>query len=494
MPRTLQADNRETLQGFVRQKFKDSLFVIVSNRQPYVHFVVEDEVRWTRTLGGLSTALDPVMRAVGGVWVAHGAGEADAEVTDERGQIRVPPDDPSYTLQRVWLTKQEENGYYYGASNQALWPLCHNAFTRPVFAQAHWEAYRSVNEKFAKAVAKIVGDKKAVILIQDYHFALLPRMVKKRCPQVKCGHFWHIPWPHREVFGICPWKRKILDGLLGNDLLGFHLQNFCSNFLDTIDRELESRRDPERMAVIYKKQATRVRAFPISVDFEAYSRLAASEACEQRMESLKRELGLSNKFVFVGLDRMDYTKGIPDRLQALDLLLKRNPELAGKVVLVQAAVPSRALLPEYQALNQRVEGLIEEINWRHRSGRWKPVIELNRDLPQVDVAALYRLADACVVSSLQDGMNLVAKEYVSARTDEKGVLLLSRFAGAAHELGEAVLINPYALDDFAERMQAAIEMKESEQRRRMRSLRRAVRQANIYTWTTNILDALSSLG
>jgi len=490
----LQPDNRETLQLFVQEKFKDTLFVIVSNREPYVHFYEAEDLRWTRSVGGLITALDPVMRTVGGLWVAHGAGEADADVADEQGRLAVPPDDSSYTLQRVWLSKADEEGYYYGFANQALWPLCHNAYTRPVFQQAHWESYRTVNEKFADAVASAVGDREdALIFVQDYHFALLPRMIKERIPSVKCAQFWHIPWPNPEVFSICPWRREILDGMLGNDLLAFHLQNYCANFLDTVGREVEARRDQELSAAIYNQQTTFVLPFPISVDYEQIARLAGSEECNKRMEQLKRELRLGDKIVMVGIDRMDYTKGIPDRIRAVDVFLQKHPECSGKFVLVQVATPSRQHIPQYKALNGEVQSLTEEVNWRHSSGRWSPIVTVARHMPQIDVVALFKLADLCCVSSLQDGMNLVAKEFVAARTDERGVLLLSRFAGARNELAEAMPINPYNTDRFANHIYNAINMPEEEMSQRMREMRQSVLYNNIYSWTINILDRIAAL-
>ena len=494
MRTTLQPANREALRSLVREKLKDSLLVVVSNREPYVHFVENDEIHWKRTVGGLATALDPVMQAVGGYWAAHGSGKADADVTDENGQVRVPPDDPRYTLQRIYLSKGESEGYYDGLANQALWPLCHNAFTRPLFLQSHWEMYRAVNEKFAESVVKIVGERKAVVFVQDYHFVLLPRMIKRECPQAVCAQFWHIPWPPPELFSICPWKKELLDGMLGNDLLGFHVQDFCNNFLGTVERELEARHDPERAAVVYNGRSTRVLPFPISVDFEAISGRAQSDPCLHRMESLRQELGLADKVMLFGIDRLDYTKGIPDRLRAADLLLERYPEYIGKLVFVQAGSPSRQQIPEYKALSQEVETLTRDINRRYRSDDWSPIVTFHRDLSFDTVLALYRLADVCIVSPLQDGMNLVAKEFVSARVDERGVLALSRFAGAAEEMPDALPINPYAIEDFAEQVHTAIRMTDDEQGLRMRRMRQQVRENNIYSWTMNILGQLSDLG
>ena len=491
--RTMEPENQETVRRFVEDHLGDALIVSVSNREPYVHYMDGDEIRWRQSISGLTVALDPVMQTVGGVWVAHGSGDADAEVSDRKGQVAVPPDDPRYTLQRVWLSKEEEEGYYYGFSNQALWPLCHNAFTRPVFLQEHWDAYRAVNRKFAERVAQVIGDREALVFVQDYHLALLPRLIRKKCPQATCIQFWHIPWPSPEIFGICPWKKELLAGVLGNSLIGFQLQSYCNNFLDTVDRVLEARRDVEHNAIAYKDNATQVRAFPISVDFDAISRLADSDRCRQQMDSLRRELRLKDTFIMAGIDRMDYTKGFPDRLHALDRFLEKYPDFVGKLVLIQVAAPSRQRIENYKTLAWEVERLTEEINWRHGTPSWQPVVTINRSLTPLAVIALFRLADACVVSSLQDGMNLVAKEFVAARTDEKGILLLSRFAGAANDLPEALMINPYALDDFADQLHAAINMSPSENRRRMKRLRWSVRQNNIYSWILNILEPLTAM-
>ncbi len=486
----IQPCDREIVQNFVRHHFEDCLILIVSNREPYIHTMRGDQINCEKSVGGLTVALDPVMQTVGGIWVAHGSGDADAEVTNRVGQVAVPPDDPTYTLQRIWLTKQEEEDYYLGFSNQALWPLCHNSFTRPIFREAHWEAYRRVNKKFADKIARIVGQKDAIIFTQDYHFALLPRMVRRRCPRATCVHFWHIPWPHAEVFSICPWRKEILAGLLGNQLVGFHLQNYCNNFLESVDRELEARREHERGGVVYKDDLTQVQACPISVDFESVSTFADSEACEKKVAQLRREWRLQDKAVLLGIDRLDYTKGFPDRLRAWERCLQRHPELTGKAVLVQVAAPSRQRIQAYKDLASEVQTLTDEINWRHATNGWKPVLNVAENLPRDEVLALFKMADVCIVSSLQDGMNLVAKEFISARPDEQGVLLLSRFAGAASELTESVLINPYAEDEFADTINKAIHMSSHEQRRRMRRLRWIVRHNNIYTWTMSILEPL----
>ena len=490
MKTLIQPSSREIVRDFVGHHFQDCPMLIVSNREPYAHTMRGDKIECKESVGGLTAALDPIMQAVGGTWVAHGSGDADSKVTNRRGQVAVPPSDPTYTLQRVWLTRQEEDDYYSGFSNQALWPLCHNSFTRPTFREAHWRAYRRVNKKFADKIVRIVGQDEAIIFTQDYHFALLPRMVRRRCPRAICVHFWHIPWPHAEVFSICPWRKEILAGLLGNQLVGFHLQNYCNNFLDSVDREIEARRDRDKGGVVYNENLTQVQAFPISVDFETVSAFSETKACDNRVEQLRREMGLEDQAVLLGIDRMDYTKGFPDRLRGWQRCLERHPDLIGKAVLVQIAAPSRQRISAYQELASEVETLTEEINQKFGTEHWKPVVNVAEHLPREDILALFKMADVCIVSSLQDGMNLVAKEFISARSDDQGVLLLSRFAGAASELTDSVLINPYAEDEFADTINKAVHMSSREQRRRMRRLRWVVRQNNIYAWTMSILEPL----
>ncbi len=482
--------NKESLQELVTQKLSDYLFIVVSNREPYVHNYSGSEIQCVMPASGLTTALDPVMRACGGVWIAHGSGAADKEVVDKSNKVRVPPEDPKYSLKRVWLSREEEDGYYYGFSNEALWPLCHVAYTRPVFSESDWNTYKAVNQKFADNILEEVGDKKAFVFIQDYHLSLLSRFIKKNNPNIVTAQFWHIPWPNLEAFRICPWMEEILDGLLGNDLLGFHIQYHCNNFLNTIDRAIEARVDLERFTVVKSGERTLVRPFPISVDFEEISRESQQDKVNQEMASLKKKLGLDNEYIGVGADRIDYTKGIPDRLKAITLFLDRYPEYRGKFVFIMAGVPSRVHIAAYKKLNEEIDNLVEEINWKHQSGHYRPIIYLKEHLSHTTLMALNRMANFCIVSSLHDGMNLVAKEFVSSRTDEQGVLILSPFTGAARELTDALLVNPYATDHFAEAIKTALEMPRREQQRRMRKMRAVVNENNIYKWASDIITEL----
>jgi alpha,alpha-trehalose-phosphate synthase [UDP-forming] len=481
---------KESLHELVREKLGDYLFIAVSNREPYIHSFSGKKVVCQVPASGLTVALDPVMRACGGTWIAHGSGDADREVVDKNNKVGVPPEEPRYSLKRAWLSKEEEDGYYYGFSNEALWPLCHIAYTRPVFSEPDWNTYKKVNEIFAQNILDEVGRKKAFVFIQDYHLTLLSKLIKERSPNIITAQFWHIPWPNREAFRICPWQEEILHGLLGNDLLGFHIRYHCNNFLDTADRAIEAKVDWERYEVTCGGRRTAVRPFPISVDFNEISQGAQKEEVATEIERLKNKIGLENEAIGVGLDRIDYTKGIPDRLQAVARFLEKYPEYRGRVVFIQAGVPSRTQLGPYKKLNEETDNLVEEINWKYSIGRWKPIIYLREHLPPITLMALRRMANFFVVSSLHDGMNLVAKEFVASRFDEDGVLILSPFTGAARELTDALLVNPYATDHFAEAIKNALEMPKAERRKRIRKMREVVQESNIYKWAADIISEL----
>jgi len=485
--------DKDRLYNLVQEKLGDYLFLLVSNREPYVHEKSGSEIVCKRPVSGLTEALDPVMRASKGTWVAYGSGNADKEAVDSHDRVAVPPEIPEYTLRRVWLTENEVAGFYLGFANEALWPLCHVTFTPPIFRESDWDTYKKVNEKFAKVVLQEVGDRKAMVLVQDYHFALLSRFIKEQNPGLTVGQFWHIPWPTHEIFRTCPWQDEILDGMLGNDLFGFHVQSFCDNFLDTVEHALKAKVDRIKSAVTYKGKTTLVQPFPISVDFDSLSKEARTDEVEREMENLRQEFNLEGKYVGVGMDRIDYTKGIPERLQALDKLLENSTNYRGKVVFIQAGMPSRTQIDSYKNLDQRIEDLMNSINDKYGDDSWQPVIPMTRQLSPITLNALRRLAHFCVVSSLHDGMNLVAKEYVSARVDGDGVLILSQFTGAASELSDALLINPFAISDFADKIKEAIEMAETERRRRMKNMREIVANNNIYRWGADTVSRLISI-
>ncbi|HSU30883.1 MAG TPA: trehalose-6-phosphate synthase [Bryobacteraceae bacterium] len=479
---------REILQEFVRTKLDGYRLIVVSNREPYQHRLHEGKITYSEPAGGVTAALDPVMRACGGLWIAHGSGDADRQVVDRRDHVAVPPDNPEYSLRRIWLSKEEEAGYYGGLSNQGLWPLCHVAFTRPNFDPDHWEMYRRINQRFADAVVEEANGDPTFVFIQDYHFALLPRMLRNSNANLVVAQFWHIPWPNAEVFRAFPWREEILDGLLGNDLLGFHLPNHCQNFLDTVDRSLEARIDFANFEAVLRGHATSVKPFPIGIDFDDHVEIAESDEVTRQMKRWHKELQLDGKLLGVGIDRLDYTKGIPERLSALHRLLLENPGYREKLVFVQIAVPSRSSLPAYQQIEEEVESLTAQINLRWSTESWKPITLLRENYAVAEMIALHRLANFCVVTSLHDGMNLVAKEFAASRVDEDGVLVLSSFAGAAKELKDALLVNPFAVEEISAAYRKALEMPPDERRRRMRKMRENVEQNNVYRWAGTFLS------
>lgn len=482
---------KETLQELIRNKLGEHRLILVANREPYVHRFAGGRIECVAPASGMVSALEPIMRACGGTWVAQASGNADRKTSDARGHIRVPPEDPRYTMRRVWLTKQQEDGYYHGLANAGLWPLCHMVFTRPNFEPDHWAAYREVNEIFARAVLEEAGDDPAFVFIQDYHFGLLPRMLKEsNRNNLIVAQFWHIPWPSSEVFQAFPWKEQLLDGMLGNDLMGFHLRYHCQNFLNTVDRTLEAKVDYERFEITRGGKATLVRPFPISVDFEAHELLARSPAVEQEMTRWRQQLSLGEMKVGIGIDRIDYTKGILERLRALDLLLEKSPEMRERLQLVQIGVPSRTHVQQYKELDDEIDNLVEQLNWKWSTDSWRPITYLKQQCSQTQMMALHRLADFCMVTSLDDGMNLVAKEFVASRFDEDGVLILSRFTGAARELSNAVLVNPFAIDEVAEAIQQALSMPGEDRSKRMQRLRATVAEHNIYRWAGKFLSTL----
>lgn len=484
---------KKEFQDFVLERLRDYKLIVVSNREPYIHRYSGDEIECVQPASGMAVALDPVMRACGGVWIAHGSGDADRKVADSNARVRVPPEDPQYTLRRVWLTKDQEDGYYYGLCNEGLWPLCHIVFRRPVFNPEDWETYRKVNRLFAQAVLEETGNSPTFVFIQDYHFGLLPRMLKNSNRNLIVAQFWHIPWPNRETLRAFPWKEALLDGLLGNDLLGFHLRYHCQNFLDTVDRAIEARVDPELYEITRGGKITAVRSFPISIDFEQHAAAAASTEVKSEMQGWRKKLALGGKSLGLGIDRLDYTKGIPERLRALDRFLEQYPSYREKIVLLQVGVPSRVHIREYQELGDEIDALVEALNWKWRTDSWSPIIFLKTHLGPPQMMALHRLADFCMVSSLHDGMNLVAKEFVASRFDEQGTLILSRFTGAARELTDALLVNPFDLGECAEAIRKALEMPAEEQRRRMQRMRAVVAENNIFLWAANIISALLKL-
>ncbi len=483
----------DRLRIHVQAKLQDGRLFVVSNREPYEHVIGDKGIEVVVPASGLVTAIEPVLVACDGTWIAHGGGSADTQAVDRHDRLRVPPERPQYTLRRVWLSHEEEDGYYYGFSNEGLWPLCHIAHTRPIFRTADWASYQSANRKFARAaLEEMEGTEEPFLLVQDYHFALLPRMVKEARPDARVGIFWHIPWPNPQAFGICPWQRELLDGLLGADLIGFHTQSHCNYFLETIDASLESRIDREHFAVNRGGHRTLVKPFPISVAFSEGAENNDRPPLPDR-STLFRQLGVEAAFLGVGVDRIDYTKGILERFRGIERFFEKYPGYREKFTFVQIGAPSRTRIKSYSDLMAEAEWEVERINERFRAGKWRPIVFLKRHHSHREIEAYYRAAHVCLVTSLHDGMNLVAKEFVASRDDEQGALILSGFTGASRELRDAIIVNPYDTEALADAIRAALDMDPAERNARMQRMRRVVKEHNIYRWAASLIAELSEI-
>jgi len=484
----------ERLRAYVRRHLQGPLFV-VSNREPYMHVRRGNSIEVVVPASGVVTALEPILRACKGTWIAHGSGNADRECVDRNDRLAVPPNQPAYALRRVWLTAEEEEGYYNGFSNEGLWPLCHIAHTRPLFRASDWMCYQTANRRFADAVLEeMAGVPDPLVLVQDYHFALVPRLIKDARPDAHVGVFWHIPWPNPDAFGICPWQREVLDGLLGADLIGFHTQAHCNNFLETVDRAFESQIGWERFTARRHGHLTHVRPFPISVDFSMSPGAAASGAIpEAAPADVLKRLGIASDFIGIGVDRLDYTKGILERFQAIERFFEKWGRYAGRFTFLQIGAPSRTNIARYQALAEEVMYEAARINDRFGTANWKPIVLVTRHHSHAEIESCFRVADLCLVTALHDGMNLVAKEFVAARGDEDGVLILSEFTGASRELTDALIVNPYDTEQVADAIRRALDMSETERRARMRRMRRIVREHNVYRWAATLIGQLADL-
>ncbi len=477
----------QALQQVVSEHLRSPEVFIVSNREPYIHNRSPAGPIVQVPASGMVTALEPIMRACSGTWIAHGSGTADRDVVDSHDRVRVPPDEPAYTLRRVWLTEEEEEGFYYGFSNEGIWPLCHLAYVRPAFREADWRQYESVNRKFAEVVAKESESKDPLILVQDYHFALLPRLLRERKPAATIALFWHIPWPNSETFGLCPWKTQILAHMLAADILGFHTRYHCQNFLATVDRFLECQIDHEHMTVTISGHVCRVVPYPISIEWPPRW-LASLPDVKTTRDAIRSRYGIgSNVCIGLGVERWDFTKGIIERFQALEALLDKQRNFRERLTLLQVAAPTRSKLPAYQALQSQTLSEAQRINDRFGTGSWKPIVLIDHHQEPREVFELFRAADFCIVNSLHDGMNLVAKEFVAARDDQDGVLILSTFAGASRELPEALLVNPFDVGETAAAMRIAMQMSREERRERMKLMRRTVKENNVYRWAGRML-------
>ena len=484
----------ERLNEEMKQVLENRMMVVVSNREPYMHVHAGKEIKCIVPASGMVTAMEPILKACGGLWIASGSGDADRETVDKNDKVQVPPYENKYTLRRVWLTKEQEDHYYYGFSNEGLWPLCHIAHTRPVFRKEDWDYYQEVNELYANAVVEeIKNQEDPFILVQDYHFALLPKLIKDRRPDAKVAIFWHIPWPNPESFGICPWQKELLSGMLGADLIGFHTQYHCNNFLETVNNSLESRVIWENFSVKIGNQFTLVKPFPISIAFTLKDYDNGNDPSKMEVAELLKHYGLSAKYLGIGVDRIDYTKGLIEKFLAIERFLEKYPAYMGQFTFVQIGAPSRSLLKTYADTISAVEQEANRINWKFKARNWQPILFLKKHHSHEEIMPFYRSANLCMVSSLHDGMNLVAKEFIASRNQNDGVLILSQFAGASQELHGAMIINPYDVEQTADAIKSALEMPKEVQHHKMKQMRRVIMAHNVYSWAADILKTMTSI-
>ncbi|MDI6789504.1 MAG: bifunctional alpha,alpha-trehalose-phosphate synthase (UDP-forming)/trehalose-phosphatase [Thermodesulfobacteriota bacterium] len=483
--------NSDMLRLFLEENFSGKNLVVVSNREPYIHKKVGTQIKVDRPAGGLTSALDDVLRAAGGIWVAWGSGSRDKDVVDNKSCIPVPPGNPSYTLKRVWLSPGIAENYYHGYANQVLWPLCHITLDRVYFRKRFWEDYKKANRIFAKAVLEESSDD-SIVWIHDYHLCLLPGFLRDCKSDLTIAHFWHIPWPDWGVFRVCPQAKEILEGLLGNDLLGFQIPLFAKSFMDCVKECLDADLDYQNAVVTYKGHATRLKAFPISIDYQKFHAMATSRRAVNAIKRIKQKHRLDQGYIGIGVDRLEYTKALIKRLQAIDLFFERYARYRGRVTFIQIAVPTRTKEP-YLSYQKAVGELIARINGKHATTDWKPVVYIDKKVEHQELVAYYRMADIGIISSVYDGMNLVAKEYVASQADGHGVLILSELAGAAEELEGALLVNPYDVEGFSDLIYKALKMPHTEKASRMAVLRQQVRANDIYKWIADILHEIVNI-
>ncbi|URA09249.1 bifunctional alpha,alpha-trehalose-phosphate synthase (UDP-forming)/trehalose-phosphatase [Thermospira aquatica] len=480
------------LKILIEEIFPNKNLIVVSNREPYIHKKIGSSIKIEKPAGGLTSAMDDVLKITGGTWVAWGSGSGDKDVVDNKNRIPVPPENPSYKLKRVWLSPSEVENYYHGYSNQVLWPLCHITPERVYYRKQFWADYKKVNGYFAKAILE-EADENSVVWIHDYHLCLLPEILRKENPKLTIAHFWHIPWPNWTVFRISPQAKEIIKGLLGNDLIGFQIPFFVKNFMDCVTQSIEDAEVDHKQGIItYQGHITRLRAFPISIDFDKFNAIAASRKTDIAIRKIKKYFGITTEAIGIGVDRLEYTKALIKRLQAIDLFFEKYEKFRQKFIFIQIAVPTRMREP-YLSYKRAVEELVAKINKKYSIGTWKPIIYIDTKIEQKELAAYYKMADFAIISSIYDGMNLVAKEYVASKTDEKGVLILSEFTGASEELEDSILVNPYDIEQFAESIKIALKMPDKEKMARMSILRRQVRENNIHKWVVSIMKEIAAI-
>jgi alpha,alpha-trehalose-phosphate synthase [UDP-forming] len=468
----------------VDQRLLPERFLIVSNRLPYGLEVDGDRVDFKQGVGGLVTALDPILRHTGGLWIGWGGTH---EPLPEKVEVHSGGTRGPYSLKPLSLTRDEVERYYLGYSNKALWPLFHYFQEFCEFDTGHWATYEAINRRFADAIVEDYrnGD---LIWIHDYHLMLVPGMIRRRIPQAKIAFFLHIPFPSNEIFVVEPRAEELLNGLLGADLIGFHIDTYLYNFMDCVSKLSDHRYSRSEMRVIVDGRSVRLGSFPISIDFEHFVQMASREEIDRQISEVRNAYRAD--FIALGVDRLDYSKGIPERLRAIELMLDRHEDIQGKFTFVQLSAPSRTKVEAYRKMREETERMVGHVNGRFGGKGCIPIDYRYQSYSQPDLVTYYRASDLALITPLRDGMNLVAKEYVAAQVANEGMLVLSRFAGAYQELKDAVIVNPYDPETMAEQIYRAIQMGPAEREMRMRRLREVVRRNDIYWWLERCLRAM----
>lgn len=453
--------------------------VVVANAEPYQHVHSEGEIKQEELAGGLTTGLNPMMKNSDNLWIAWGRGEADFEVTDDESKVVVPNDEIGYTLKRLEFSREEINGFYYGFSNSTLWPICHSFPHKANLGKENWEVYRKVNKRFAESALEELrpGDK---IWVQDYQLALVPQMIRQEKPDAKIGLFWHIPWPPWETFGIIPWKRELVEGMLGADFIGFHTSWLVHNFLDTVFKLGGAANRNENIARLDSDRAI-VKDIPLGIDTDFFK-----STPERKEEAQRLKENFASRKLVLGVDRLDYTKGIDRRIEAISTFFKKYPQYKDEVSFIERISPSRSKVKEYQQMREKIEQGIAEINGELRGEEWVPIRYFYQHLPQEQLIPYYLAADVGLLTPLIDGMNLVAKEYVATR--DKGMLILSEFAGAAETLGEAIQVNPYNSERVADALHEALTTPVEDQKRKFDKMKRKLNRMDVHWWRDRFLE------
>jgi len=457
--------------------------ILVSNREPYSHHLRKEKIVCQSTGGSLVSVLDPLMQERGNTWIAWGSGNADFNVTDSHQRVHVPEEKPLYWLRRIKLSEKEVRDYYVGFSNRTLWPLVHLMVDKVQFNNDYWNVYKEVNERFANITVEQFK-KNDFVWVQDYQLALVPSLIRKKRKKAKIAFFFHLPWPPWEIFRILPQKREILNGILGADLIGFHTDSYVRNFLDCVREEFNLK--PDNESITFRKRKILCKAFPLGVDFDGFRKNSELRKPAEVAKEIRKSI--NTEFMFLGVDRLDYSKGIPQKLNAFNAFLKKHPSFNKRVVLVQILTPSRSRTKEYNELEKEIDFLTGKINGEYQKLFWVPIRCLDRFVPKERLLGYYKAADVALVTPLIDGMNLVAKEFIASKKDNNAVLILSDFAGAAKELKGAIRVNPFDENSMVEAIKKALTMKPETKRKKFKLMKKQLQEKDIYFWLNSFLN------